>query len=194
AKTAGARQGSKVAEPLNRYIRKLYDNSIGLSQAGLDALKDSVEAIQQVVDHINEDTGFFKSHPALISRLVELEHEVDVEISRLAEMIDATTNNPVLSEPEPAVAPSAEIESSASEESASEEIPALEVEYTPTASETSDETLSASDIFATTNVFDAGDDAEVIEIEPTDANALDMMNWSFEHFPQDKPSPSDAAA
>src|SRR5690606_13009173 len=57
AKTAGARQGSKVAEPLNRYIRKLYDNSIGLAQAGLDALKDSVEAIQQVVDHINEDTG-----------------------------------------------------------------------------------------------------------------------------------------
>ena len=36
AKTAGARQGIKIAEPLNRYIRKLYDNSIGLPEAGLE--------------------------------------------------------------------------------------------------------------------------------------------------------------
>ena len=35
AKTAGARQGTKIAEPLNRYMRKLYDNSAGLSAAGL---------------------------------------------------------------------------------------------------------------------------------------------------------------
>ena len=53
--------GIKIAEPLNRYIRKLYDNSIGLSADGLEALKDAVVAIQQVVDHINEDTGFLYS-------------------------------------------------------------------------------------------------------------------------------------
>src|SRR5918993_4483391 len=35
AKTAGARQGIKIAEPLNRYVRKLYDNSIGMPAAGL---------------------------------------------------------------------------------------------------------------------------------------------------------------
>ena len=69
AKTAGARQGIKIAEPLNRYIRKLYDNSVGLSAAGLDALKDSVAAIQQVVDHINEDTGFFLNHARIVARL-----------------------------------------------------------------------------------------------------------------------------
>ena len=34
AKTAGARQGIKIAEPLNRYVRKLYDNSIGMPGAG----------------------------------------------------------------------------------------------------------------------------------------------------------------
>src|SRR5512138_1679763 len=98
AKTAGARQGIKIAEPLNRYIRKLYDNSIGLSADGLEALKDAVVAIQQVVDHINEDTGFFVEHGRVIARLNELEHEIDVEISRLAETIDATTASPALTE------------------------------------------------------------------------------------------------
>ena len=53
AKTAGARQGIKITEPLNRYIRKLYDNSVGLPQAGLEALAEAVAAIQQ-------DTGAAK--------------------------------------------------------------------------------------------------------------------------------------
>ena len=34
AKTAGARQGIKIAEPLNRYVRKLYDNSVGIAEGG----------------------------------------------------------------------------------------------------------------------------------------------------------------
>src|SRR5690606_27739909 len=86
AKTAGARQGIKIAEPLNRYIRKLYDNSIGMSRPGLLALRESVNAIQHVVGNINESTGFFVDHDRIIQRLVDLEHELDAEISRLAEM------------------------------------------------------------------------------------------------------------
>ena len=73
AKTAGARQGIKIAEPLNRYVRKLYDNSIGMPDAGLAVLKDASAAIQQVVDHIDENTGFFLDHPRIAARLGELE-------------------------------------------------------------------------------------------------------------------------
>ncbi|MBM0107591.1 Hpt domain-containing protein [Steroidobacter sp. S1-65] len=86
AKTAGARQGIKIAEPLNRYVRKLYDNSIGMSDAGLAVLTDAVGAIQQVVDNINENTGFFLDHDVIVRRLVELEQALDADISRLAEM------------------------------------------------------------------------------------------------------------
>ncbi|HEY0686942.1 MAG TPA: Hpt domain-containing protein [Steroidobacter sp.] len=91
AKTAGARQGIKIAEPLNRYIRKLYDNSIGMSDAGLNVLQDAVTAIQHVVDNINENTGFFLNHDVIVRRLTELEHGLDADISRLAEMGAATT-------------------------------------------------------------------------------------------------------
>ena len=134
AKTAGARQGIKIAEPLNRYVRKLYDNSIGMPAAGLAVLKDASAAIQQVLDHIDENTGFFLDHPRIAARLGELEHALDDEISRLAETVDATMHSPALASAEAA----------------------------------------------------AGD---VVELEPTDANALSMLDWSYDNFP---PAPATA--
>jgi chemosensory pili system protein ChpA (sensor histidine kinase/response regulator) len=98
AKTAGARQGIKIAEPLNRYIRKLYDSSIGMSDAGLASLSDAVTAIQQVVDNINENTGFFLDHDLIVRRLNELEHSLDAEISRIAELGATTSANATNSE------------------------------------------------------------------------------------------------
>jgi chemosensory pili system protein ChpA (sensor histidine kinase/response regulator) len=139
AKTAGARQGIKIAEPLNRYIRKLYDNSIGMPAAGLAVLKDASAAIQQVVDHIDENTGFFLDHPRIAARLGELEHGLDDEISRLAETVESTMHTPALA---PATAAGAA----------------------------------------------AAATAEVVELEPTDANALSMLDWSYDNFP---PAPVD---
>lgn len=145
AKTAGARQGIKIAEPLNRYIRKLYDNSIGMPATGLAVLKDACAAIQQVVEHIDENTGFFLDHPRIAARLGELEHGLDDEISRLAETVESTLHTPAL-------APAA----------------AFAAHAAPAESEAAD--------------------MEVIELEPTDANALSMLDWSYDNFP---PSPVD---
>src|SRR5688572_13136350 len=137
AKTAGARQGIKIAEPLNRYVRKLYDNSIGMPAAGLAVLKDATAAIQQVVDHIEENTGFFLDHPRIAARLGELERELDDEISRLAETQDATMHSPA---------------------------PAM-----------------AANAVAGNGEDDAA--VEIVELEPTDANALSMLDWSYDNFP-----------
>jgi chemosensory pili system protein ChpA (sensor histidine kinase/response regulator) len=135
AKTAGARQGIKIAEPLNRYIRKLYDNSIGMPAVGLAVLKDASAAIQQVVDHIDENTGFFLDHPRIAARLGELEHQLDEEIARLAETVESTQQTPALV---PAAAPVAPV---------------------------------------------AAAGVDVVELEPTDANALSMLDWSYDNFP-----------
>ncbi|HKR37446.1 MAG TPA: Hpt domain-containing protein [Steroidobacteraceae bacterium] len=141
AKTAGARQGIKIAEPLNRYVRKLYDNSIGMPAAGLAVLKDASAAIQQVVDHIDENTGFFLDHPRIAARLGELERALDDEISRLAETVESTMQVASLA---PAVAAAAPAASAASAEEGG---------------------------------------VDVVELEPTDANALSMLDWSYDNFP-----------
>ena len=50
AKTAGARQGIKVAEPMEHYIRGLYDNGRGLDQEALSLLQDTVRLLETVSD------------------------------------------------------------------------------------------------------------------------------------------------
>jgi len=166
AKTAGVRQGSKIADPLNRYIRKLYDNALGLTAEGLAALKEAASALQQVVDHINEDTGFFVDHDRIVARLQQLEHEIDAEIARLAESLDATTANPALSE-----SVAQDVSAASPSDEAEGEIAAPQ-----------DAAAAATD--ASDAAFDAAGE-EVIEIEPTDPNALEMLEWSFENFPED---------
>ncbi|MGH7338494.1 MAG: hypothetical protein ACREI7_13010, partial [Myxococcota bacterium] len=157
AKTAGARQGIKVAEPLNRYVRKLYDNSIGMAPAGLEVLKDASVAIQQVVDHIDADTGRFLDHVRIVTRLNELEQAIDQEISRLAETLDPTRASPVLTETHLPAAPARA---------------------------------------AAAGVEEPEEEIEIIELEPTDASTLSLLNWSYENFPapakQAAPQPASA--
>ena len=81
---AEARHGIRIAEPLNHYMRKVFDSGRGLSDAGLAALADAVRAIENVVSHINESTAFFTDQPSLLARLRALEAELDLELARAA--------------------------------------------------------------------------------------------------------------
>jgi chemosensory pili system protein ChpA (sensor histidine kinase/response regulator) len=82
SKMAEARHGIRITEPLNHVMRKAFDSGIGLSDAGLATLADSVSAIDNVVSHINESTGFFADHAALLGRLHQVEVEIDALIAR----------------------------------------------------------------------------------------------------------------
>jgi chemotaxis protein histidine kinase CheA len=77
SKMAEARHGIRVTEPLNHVMRKAYDSGQGLSDEGLATLADAVSAIDNVVSHINESTGFFTDHASLLERLHHLEVEID---------------------------------------------------------------------------------------------------------------------
>jgi chemosensory pili system protein ChpA (sensor histidine kinase/response regulator) len=82
SKMAEARHGIRVTEPLNHVMRKAYDSGQGLSDEGLATLADAVSAIDNVVSHINESTGFFIDHASLLERLHHLETEIDAQIAR----------------------------------------------------------------------------------------------------------------
>ncbi|MGB5104322.1 MAG: Hpt domain-containing protein, partial [Steroidobacteraceae bacterium] len=90
AKTAGVRQGIKVAEPMEHYVRKLYDNGHGLPEEGLALLRDTVRSLEKVVDHVLADTGFFPEQGRLIAGWHALDRALDAELAQLTEAAERT--------------------------------------------------------------------------------------------------------
>jgi chemosensory pili system protein ChpA (sensor histidine kinase/response regulator) len=84
SKMAEARHGIRITEPLNHFMRKVFDSGRGLSDAGLVLLADAVRAIDNVVAHINESTAFFSEQPSLLGRLRKLETALDAELAAQA--------------------------------------------------------------------------------------------------------------
>jgi chemosensory pili system protein ChpA (sensor histidine kinase/response regulator) len=108
SKMAEARHGIRITEPLNHVMRKVFDSGQGLSDSGLVTLDHSVRAIENVLSHINESTGFFSDQPALLTRLRDLESEVDAMIARTASDTGASAMLPALTIPPPEPGPAAE--------------------------------------------------------------------------------------
>jgi chemosensory pili system protein ChpA (sensor histidine kinase/response regulator) len=96
SKMAEARHGIRITEPLNNVMRKVFDSGHGLSDAGLETLEQSVRAIENVLSHINESTGFFSDQPALLARFSDLETEVDAMIAAAARDTSASAMVPAL--------------------------------------------------------------------------------------------------
>lgn len=88
SKAAGARQGIKLAEPINRYISKLFNNGLPLPEAGLQLLWDAVRAIEQMIEHLDEGTGYFISQTHLLNQLASLEDRLDLELRHKPSLIE----------------------------------------------------------------------------------------------------------
>ncbi len=138
SKMAEARQGIKVAEPLNRYLRKVFESGRGLDAAGLKVLADAVAAMEQVVAHINETTGYFIGQQALIERIDELDRKFDEEA-----VVD-TTLDPSIIAPAPPLAlqPEPAFESPVDEE----EGESFDAEVAAIFSEEATELLESADV------------------------------------------------
>jgi chemosensory pili system protein ChpA (sensor histidine kinase/response regulator) len=101
SKMADARHGIRLTEPLNHYMRKVYDSGRGLSDAGLVLLADVVAAIERVVSHIDEETGFFGEQPLLRERIARLDAELDAELMARYEDAAPSVRLPPPEEPAP---------------------------------------------------------------------------------------------
>ncbi|GAC1308155.1 MAG: hypothetical protein NVSMB10_14200 [Steroidobacteraceae bacterium] len=94
SRMAEARHGIRITGPLNRVMRKFYDNGQGLTDAGLATLAAAVRGIEDVVSHINESTAFFVDQPSLLARLRELETELDADLVRAPDHEPGTADSP----------------------------------------------------------------------------------------------------
>jgi chemosensory pili system protein ChpA (sensor histidine kinase/response regulator) len=92
SKMAEARHGVRLAQPLDHWLRKAFDCGLGLSNSDLVLLGDCMAAMESVAAHLDESTGYFASHAALVARIADAEEELD---RRIAAHVEATGEHPV---------------------------------------------------------------------------------------------------
>jgi len=98
SRMAEARHGIRLTAPLEHWVRKAFDSGVGLDDRDLVLLAECMTAMQSVASHLDESTGYFQSHVALLARVEQATDEIEQRIiaaARAAELAAA---------PEPAAA------------------------------------------------------------------------------------------
>jgi chemosensory pili system protein ChpA (sensor histidine kinase/response regulator) len=78
SRTAGIRHSIRLAEPLHRWLRRMFDHDVPFDEAGLAVLADSVVGFEDVLAAVHEDTGRFTN----LDRLVKRIEQQDVALER----------------------------------------------------------------------------------------------------------------
>ncbi len=81
SKMAEARQGIRLAEPLDHWLRKSFNSGVGLRTADLTLLSDCMDAMESVATNLDESTGYFIAHEALHARIADAESHLDQRIA-----------------------------------------------------------------------------------------------------------------
>ncbi|MDB6047023.1 MAG: type pili sensor histidine kinase and response regulator [Gammaproteobacteria bacterium] len=84
SKMAQARHGTRVAEPLDHWLRRAFASGLGLQQKDLTLLADCMVAMESVATHLDEPTGYFVSHWALQERIGAADKNLDQRIAAAA--------------------------------------------------------------------------------------------------------------
>jgi chemosensory pili system protein ChpA (sensor histidine kinase/response regulator) len=108
SRMAEARHGIRITAPLEHWVRKSFDSGVGLENPDLGLLGDCMNAMGNVAAHLDESTGFFHSHSALLARIEAATEQLEGRIiaaARAAELAAAPTPPPAPPAPvAPAVA------------------------------------------------------------------------------------------
>jgi chemosensory pili system protein ChpA (sensor histidine kinase/response regulator) len=83
---AEARHGVRLAEAVNRWVRKSFDSGVGLDDSDLQLLGDCMTAMQSVAAHLDETTGFFVVHDTLRARIARADQALERRIAENAEL------------------------------------------------------------------------------------------------------------
>jgi chemosensory pili system protein ChpA (sensor histidine kinase/response regulator) len=89
SKAAVARHGIRLAGPLDHWMRKSFDSGVGLRTEDLALVGDCMQAMEGVVGHLDEATGFFQTHDQLRARIARAEADLDHRIAEAAAAAEA---------------------------------------------------------------------------------------------------------
>ena len=90
SRMAEARHGTRLAEPLNHWLRKAFDSGVGLDDSDLLLLADCMAAMAAVAGHLDENTVYFTMHDTLRARIARAEHELDRRIAEAVQHSERT--------------------------------------------------------------------------------------------------------
>ena len=82
SRTAGIRHSIRLAEPLHKWLRRMFDHDAPFDEAGLAVLADSVVGFEDVIAAVHEDTGHFTNLDRLVKRIEQQDAALE---KRLAE-------------------------------------------------------------------------------------------------------------
>lgn len=140
ANMANVDRGVQVAGALNRYVRRVHDNSTGFEAGGLEALRAGAAAIARIVADINKPDAERDDYGDLVRHLAALAEAVPPRGTVTGADIEPVTA-PTASEPEPSPAP---VEAPEAPPSADPE-PEYDAEIAAIFTEESAELLEATD-------------------------------------------------
>src|SRR6202035_5731950 len=81
SKMAQARHGIRLAEPLDHWLRRVFNSGLGLQNQDKALLADCMVAMEAVVSHLDEATGYFHNHFGLQERIAQAEKVLDQRIA-----------------------------------------------------------------------------------------------------------------
>ncbi|HEY7753742.1 MAG TPA: Hpt domain-containing protein [Steroidobacteraceae bacterium] len=107
SRTAGIRHSIRLAEPLHRWLRRMFDHDATFDEAGLSVLADCVVGFEDILAAVHEDTGHFTNLGRLVGRIEAqdalLEKRLAEEPPQLADSQQVAPERPA----EPALPPPA---------------------------------------------------------------------------------------
>jgi chemosensory pili system protein ChpA (sensor histidine kinase/response regulator) len=112
SRTAEIRHSIRLAEPLHKWLRRMFDHDAPFDEAGLGVLADCVVGFEDVILAVHEDTGHFTNLDRLVKRIEQqdaaLEKRLAEEPPQMAVTQDvaaAPRSPPPPAEPPPPAAP-----------------------------------------------------------------------------------------
>ncbi|HYL03461.1 MAG TPA: Hpt domain-containing protein [Steroidobacteraceae bacterium] len=80
SKMAQARHGIRLAEPLDRWLRRAFSSGLGLRTEDLTLLGDCMGAMEAVASHLDEPTGYFVNHWQLLERIERADKSLEQRV------------------------------------------------------------------------------------------------------------------
>jgi len=81
SKMAQARHGTRIAEPLDHWLRRAFSSGLGLTKQDMTLLADCMSAMETVATHLDEPTGYFVTHWELQQRIADADKALDQRIA-----------------------------------------------------------------------------------------------------------------